>query len=108
MTGVPVIARGFELRIGMIGPYIGGFHAEIPVLAVRGCISLHESSPLSGSHELHLPHSSTGVLDEEILRLQLCDQIQHMIVGTVAELRILGYGSEGVPDLLTMVGDGRD
>ena len=108
MAGVTVVAWGQEHRIRVIGPYIGGFHTEIPVSTVRNCISLHESCPLSGSHELHLPHSSTGVLYEEILGSQLFDEFQNMIVGTVAEHRILGYGSEGVPDLLTMVGDGRD
>ena len=69
----------------MIRPYIGWFHPCIPVLTIGYCIAIQSS------HEVHLPHTATGILDEVILGFQLIYKIEDMTVRSITELRIFAY-----------------
>ena len=83
MTLVSVLARRFELRVGVVRPDVCGLHAFLTVLAVGHRI------PGQTLHEKHRPQPPPWVLDEPVLRLQLTNQVEDMGVGLVAELGIL-------------------
>ena len=101
MAWVTVLTRWFELRVWVIRPEIGRFHACITILAI--------SHSVSGNtlHPAHLTHTTARILNEEYLGLQLTDEFENVLIALVTELSIITYRSQ-IPILIafTMLGYG--
>lgn len=67
----------------MICPNIRWFHPGIAILAICNGV------PWKPLHPGHLPHSTTGILDEPELRLQVLDKLKHVLIHLVTELCVL-------------------
>ena len=103
MARITVMARWLELGIGVIGPYIGRLHSEIPVLTICDRIAGHKTLSLSLEHEIHLAQRCPGILNEKVSGSKFLDKFQDMIVRHIAELGIFRLGSKSIPNLFTVV-----
>src|SRR5699024_6527258 len=86
MTRLTVLTHRLEVRVRMVRPNIRRLHSSISLLTI--CDSIYWNI----LHPTYFTHTSTRILDEVILRIQLLNKFQHVSVHFVTFFSLFGLG----------------